>query len=94
MIDREDYTGARVLGTIEHLGETFFLVRLRRNGKPFGKGLALTHGGVNMAFNSRISSVAEAISEFKGQFQKVFKDRTTLLAEIQTAKHRAAGHCD
>ena len=47
-IDREDYKGARTLATVEHLGETFQIVRRRFNGKPWRGYLALLHGGVNM----------------------------------------------
>lgn len=93
-IDREDYKGARTLATVEHLGETFQIVRRRFNGKPWRRYVALLHGGVNMASGSYFTDVADAASKFGDLLQKTFTDRDELLARIQTVKHRAAGHCD
>ena len=94
MIDREDYTNARTLATIEHLGETFRLVRRRINGKPWRKYLALVHGTVNVASNSHLTEVDEAVAEFEKLLRKTFSAREALLAVLKQVKDRAAGHCD
>lgn len=90
----EDYTGARTLATVEHLGETFQIVRQRVNGKLWRKYVTLLHDGIVMANGGRENDPAEAAAEFKLKFEKVFTDRAVMLAGIQAMKHRAAGHCD
>jgi hypothetical protein len=90
----EDYKGARILATVEHLGETFQIVRLHVNGKPWRKYVTLLHGGIAMWNGKGETDPTKAAAEFKRLFEKAFTDRTEMLTQIQTLKHRAAGRCD
>jgi hypothetical protein len=90
----EDYKGARILATVEHLGETFQIVRWRVNGKPWRKYMALLYGGIVMSYGKGETNPTRAATEFKHLFEKTFTDRTEMLTRIQTLKHQAAGHCD
>jgi hypothetical protein len=42
----EDYSRSKTLATVEHLGETFRIVRRRFDGKPWRKYLMVLHDGV------------------------------------------------
>ena len=94
MVDREDYANARTLATIEHLGESFRIVRRRFNGKPWRKYLALVHGNVNVGSTLHISDVPEMEQECRRLLVKTFSERDSLLAGLRTVKQPAAGHCD
>lgn len=89
----EDYSRARKLVTIEHLGAQFHVVRRRFNGKPWRQYLTLIQDGFEVAAASwdRAGTDPTAAAKFfKERLERGFpnpEDRErmfSLIAELKT----------
>lgn len=83
---RENYAGARTLGTIEFMGETFRVVRMRINGKPWRKELILCHGNTAVGASAHLkgeTDVVAATARFAELLRQRFKSRDALLPALQ-----------
>jgi len=86
----EDYSRARALATVEHLGETFRVVRRRFDGKHWRGYLALVHGAALMSHGTYPDTTdpGEAAAFFKSLLVRTFKDRESLQRAIRETKER------
>lgn len=86
----EDYSKAKVLDQIEHLGETFIIVRQRFNGKPWRKYTALLTASDRLPVVTTTSFNATITAELaKEKFARAFQDRDAMLAQIDTIRAAA-----
>lgn len=94
MQDKEAYAGARTLATVEHLGETFRLVRRRINGKPWRKCITLLHGDVCVSYShprvTDMSDPVECAAYYKDQLSRTYTSRDALLLALNAHTQRAA----
>lgn len=68
----EDYTGARVLAHIEHMGETFTIVRRRINGSTWRKYVVLLLNGEEMCSGGAETDPEKFKAEMVESFARTF----------------------
>lgn len=81
-MQNENYATARALATIEHLGETFKIVRRRHDGKPWRGYLALVHGDTMVAQSLDAADPKEAAVLYGEKLKKTFATREALLESL------------